>query len=171
MSWYSGLGHVPSAGLRREYFSQFNELTSPLGEIVLCLSATGDLVELQPEWSARLASGDVGDFPVATPGDLIYETELGQPNFYHIFGTDLNDYMREITSASQRWWIEGIRCPDEEFESAEVEQANYLRVRAANASKRGGTWNADDYREFHTVAALRSAVKPEWWRTLTADTG
>jgi hypothetical protein len=160
MSWYSGLGHIPSEGLRREYFSQLNELTSPLGEIVLCLSATGDLVELQPEWSARLASGDVGDFPVAAPGDLVYQTELGQPNFYHIFGTDLNDYMEGITSTGQHWWIEGIRCPDEEFESAEAEQANYWRVRATNASKLGSRWNADDYREFHTVAALRSGVNP-----------
>ena len=159
-SWYSGLGHIPGENLRREYFRQLSELTSPLGEMILCLSATGDLVEVQPEWSKRLATGDTGGFPVEQTGDLVYHTELGQPNFYHVFGTELNEYMKAITAAGQHWWIEGIRYPDEEFGSREAEQANYRCVREANKAKRGRIWDADDYREFHTVAALRSSVVP-----------
>jgi hypothetical protein len=159
-SWYSGLGHVPGDGLRREYFRQLSELTSPLGEVILCLSSTGDLVEEQPKWTQRLAAGDTGGFPVERTGDVVYQTELGQDNFYHIFNPELNDYMAAITSDDQHWWIEGIRCPDEEFESQDEEQANYHRVRQANGGKRGRVWNADDYREFHTVAAFRSPVAP-----------
>ena len=45
---YGSLGHVPGEDLRRDYFRQLSELTSPRGEIILCLSATGDLVEIQP---------------------------------------------------------------------------------------------------------------------------
>jgi hypothetical protein len=159
-SWYSGLGHIPGDDLRREFFRQLSELTSVRGEIVICLSATGDLVQVQPEWSKRLATGDTGGFPIEQPGDLVYETELGQANFYHVFGTELNDYMKGITAAGQHWWIEGIRYPGEEFESREAEQANYHLVRQANARKRGRVWVADDYREFHTVAAIRSPVDP-----------
>lgn len=159
-SWYSGLGHIPGENRRREYFRQLAELTSPLGEMILCLSSTGDLVEVQPEWSQRLATGDTGGFPIEQIGDLVYYTELGQPNFYHVFGTELNEYMEAITAADQHWWVEGIRYPDEEFGSRKAEQANYSRVRRANQAKRGRIWDADDYREFHTVAALRSPIDP-----------
>lgn len=159
-SWYSGLGHIPGENLRREFFRQLGELTSARGEMIICLSATGDLVEVQPEWSKRLAIGDTGGFPIEQPGDLVYETELGQANFYHVFDTELNDYMESITAAGQHWWIEGIRYPGEEFESREAEQANYRLVWQANRRKRGRVWAADDYREFHTVAALRSPVDP-----------
>jgi hypothetical protein len=159
-SWRSGLGHVPGEALRREYFRQLTELTKPLGEMILCRSATGDLVEVQPEWLLRLATGDTGGFPIERPGDLIYQTELGQPNFYHIFGTKLNDYMRSITTVGQQWWIEGIRYPGEEFDSRETDQANYHRVRQANQRKRGRVWDAADFREFHTVAAFRSPGGP-----------
>ena len=159
-SWYSGLGHIPGDNLRREYFRQLSELTSPHGEIILCLSSTGDLVEVQPEWSHRLATGDTGGFPIERPGDLVYQTELGQENFYHIFGTELNDYMKSVTAVGQHWWVEGIRYPGDEFESREAEQANYLLVRQANQDKRGRTWGADDYQEFHTVAAFRSPIDP-----------
>lgn len=159
-SWYSGLGHIPGDGVRREYFRQLSELTSPLGEIILCLSSTGDLVEIQPEWSYRLATGNTDGFPIERSGDLVYRTELGQENFYHIFGTELNDYMEAITAADQHWWIEGIRYPGEEFDSQEAEQANYRLVQQANQSKRGRVWDADDYREFHTVAAFRSPIAP-----------
>ena len=161
-SWYSGLGHVPGKGLRQEYFRQLAELTSPLGEIVLAVSATGDLHELQPEWAERLACGTTDGFPVEVPGDVVYQTELGQPNFYHVFGTELNDHMRAITAPGQHWWVEGIRYPDEEFDSPEDEQDNYRRVLEANDSKRGRIWDAADYREFHTVAACRSPLDP--WR-------
>jgi hypothetical protein len=157
---YGGLGHIPGDELRREYFRQLSELTSPLGEIILCLSSTGDLVDVQPEWTARLATGDTGGFPIQQPGDLVYYTELGQPNFYHVFSTELNDYMRSITTAGQRWWIEGIRYPGDEFESLEDEQRNYRLVRQANEQKRGRVWNADDYSKFHSIAAFRSPVGP-----------
>jgi hypothetical protein len=157
---YGGLGHVPGDELRREYFRQLSALTSPLGEIVLCLSSTGDLVEVQPEWAERLATGDTGGFPVEQPGDLVYRTERGQHNFYHVFGTELNDYMKSITAAGQRWWVEGIRYPGEEFESLRAEQANYRLVQQANERKRGRVWNADDYREFHSIAAFRSPIGP-----------
>ena len=126
----------------------------------MSMSATGDLVELQQEFSERLASGITGGFPIQAPGDVVYETELGQPNFCHMFGVDLNDHMRAITGWGQYWWVEGIRYPDEEFASQEAEQANYRRVREANDRKRGRIWTADDYREFHTVAAFRSALDP-----------
>jgi hypothetical protein len=157
---YGGLGHVPGDELRREYFRQVSDLTSPLGEIFLCLSSTGDLVEVQPEWAERLAAGDTGGFPIEQPGDLVYYTELDQPNFYHVFGIELNDYMKSITTAGQRWWTEGIRYPGEEFESLEAEQVNYRLVRRANERKRGRVWSADDYREFHSIAAFRSPVGP-----------
>jgi len=92
-------------------------------------------------------------FPVERPGDLIYRTELGQANFYHIFGTELNDYMGAITAVGQHWWIEGIRYPGEEFEYQEAEQANYCLVRQRNQDKRGRVWDADDYQEFHTLTS------------------
>jgi hypothetical protein len=159
-SWYSGLGHVPGDSLRREYFRRLGELTSPLGEIILCLSSTGDLAEIQPEWSERLATGNTDGFPVERPGDLVYRTELEQRNFFHVFSTELNDYMEAITTAEQHWWIEGIRYPGEEFESREDEQSNYSDVQKANQLKHGRVWDADDYREFHTVAAFRSPIAP-----------
>jgi Methyltransferase domain len=160
-SWYSGLGHIPGQNLRREYFRQLGELTSPSGEMVLSVSSTGDLAEIQPEWDRRRADGYVGSFPVEGPGDVVYLTELGQPNFYHLFGTDLNDHMAAITPPSQHWWVRGIRYPDPEFESQEAEQANYWRVREANESKRGRRWTGTDFRAFHTVAAFRSPADPE----------
>ena len=94
------------------------------------------------------------------PGDVIYETELEQQNFYHVFSTDLNEHMKAITTGDRYWWIEGIRCPDEEFDSQEAEQANYRRVREANKDKQQRLWDVPDYREFHSVAALRSGTKP-----------
>ena len=131
-SWYSGLGHIPGESLRREYFRQLGKLTSRRGEMVMSMSATGDLAELQREFSERLASGVTDGFPIQAPGDVVYETELGQSNFYHVFGTDLNDHMRAITGWGQHWWVEGIRYPDEEFASRAAEQANHRRVREAN---------------------------------------
>ena len=157
-SWYSGLGHIPGEGLRREYFHQLGKLTSRHGEMVMSVSASGDLAELQPEFSNRLAAGITGGFPIQAPGDVVYETELCQSNFYHVFGAELNDHMRAITARRQYWWVEGIRCPDEEFDSPAAEQDNYMRVLKANESKRDRPWDADDYREFHTVAAFRSPV-------------
>jgi hypothetical protein len=56
--------------------------------------------------------------------------------------------------------VEGIRYPGEEFASREAEQANYDLVRKANEAKRNRDWDEADYREFHTVAARRSPMKP-----------
>jgi hypothetical protein len=169
-SWYSGVGHIPGENLRREYLYRLGDLTAPDGELVLAVSATGDLIELQPEWSKKLERGEIGDFPVEMVGDVVYDTELGQPNFYYVFGTELNKYMRAITRRRQHWWVEGIRYPGEEFGSQEAEQANYELVCKANKDKRARDqdrygsrvreWNEDDYREFHTVAARRSPMKP-----------
>jgi len=159
-SWYSGLGHVPGEALRQEYFRELAELTSPLGEIVLAMSARGDLVELQPEWAEKLAHRTTDGFPIEAPGDVVYSTELGQSNFYHVFGTELNDIMSAITVQGQHCWVEGIRYPDGEFTSLEAEQDNYRRVLKANDSKRDRIWDAADYREFHTVAAFRSPMDP-----------
>ena len=44
-SWYSGLGHIPGENLRREYFYRLGDFTAPDGELVLAVSATGDLIE------------------------------------------------------------------------------------------------------------------------------
>lgn len=155
-SWYSGLGHIPGEQLRREYFCQLGKLTARRGEMVISVSGTGDLIELQPEFSERLAKGDNGGFPIHAPGDLVYDTELGQSNFYHLFGIDLNDHMSAITGWRQHWWIEGVRCPDEDFDCREAERANYRRVLKANEHKRGRRWDEADFREFHMVAAFRS---------------
>lgn len=160
ISWYSGLGHIPGERLRREYFRQLGKLTARRGEMVMSVSSTGDLAELQPEFSERLASGITDGFPIQAPGDLVYETELGQSNFYHVFGTELNNHMKAITGWGQHWWVEGIRHPDKEFISREAERANYRRVLKANERMRGRTWDAADYREFHTVAAFRSPLAP-----------
>ena len=91
----------------------------------------------------------------------MYETELGQSNFYHVFSTDLNDHMRAITGWRQHWWVEGIRYPDEEFIRKPDERTNYQRVIKANRLKRGRIWTEEDYQEFHTVAAFRSARLPQ----------
>jgi hypothetical protein len=160
-SWYSGLSHVPGQSLRHEYFIQLGELTSPLGEMVLSVSSTGDLAELQPEWERRRANGEIGDFPIEAPGDVIYQTELGQSNFCHVFGTDLNEHMAAISREGQHWWVRGIRYPDPEFDSKAAERANYRRVCLANDTKRGRKWTADDFAEFHTAAAFRSPANPE----------
>jgi hypothetical protein len=159
-SWYSGLGHIPGQELRQEYFHYLGELTDPQGEIVMAMSSTGDLVTQQDEWVEKLVSGNTQGYPIEAPGDVVYDTELGQANFYHVFGTDLSNHMDAITESGQYWWVEGIRCPDEEFESEAAEQANYKRVCEANEEKRGQSWTPDDYREFHTVAAFRSPQNP-----------
>jgi hypothetical protein len=160
-SWYSGIGHIPGDRLRRKHFRQLGKLTNRRGEMIISVSATGDLVELQPEFAERLENGATDGFPINEPGDLVYETELGQSNYYHVFSTDLNDHIRAITGWRQHWWIEGIRYPDEEFVRKPEERTNYLRVLRANHGKRNRVWSAADYQEFHTVAAFRSARNAE----------
>lgn len=115
---------------------------------------------MQPEFSERLAKRDNGGFPIHAPGDLVYETELGQSNYYHLFGIDLNDHMKAITGTRQHWWVEGIRYPDDDFGYREAERANYRRVLKANEDKRDRRWDEADFREFHMVAAFRSPHDP-----------
>jgi hypothetical protein len=57
----------------------------------------------------------------------------------------------------QETWIEAIRMPDDEFETIEAEQLNYERVKAFNRRMIGTKWSLEDYRQVHTVAAIRSA--------------
>jgi hypothetical protein len=99
-SWYSGIGHIPGNRLRREYFRQLGRLTARRGEMVISVSATGDLTELQPEFAERLKTGQTEGFPLSEPGDLVYETEIGQSNFYHVFSTELNDHIRAATQTT-----------------------------------------------------------------------
>jgi hypothetical protein len=159
-SWYSGIGHIPGDRTRRDYFRQLGKLTARRGEMVISVSATGDLIELQPEFAERLKTGQTDGFPINEPGDLVYETEIGQSNFYHVFSTELNDHIRAITGWRQHWWVEGIRYPGEEFGCKPDERTNYRRVLKANRAKGDRTWAAGDYQEFHTVAAFRSAHRP-----------
>ena len=66
-SWYSGIGHIPGNRLRREYFRQLGRLTARRGEMVISVSATGDLTELQPEFAERLKTGQTDGFPLSEP--------------------------------------------------------------------------------------------------------
>jgi hypothetical protein len=155
-SWYSALGHISGERRRRDFFMALDGATLRSGELVVSVSSTGDLVEDQEVWGQRLSAGTIGDAPVEVPGDVLYKTELGQTNYFHVFGTDLGEHMAAITEPGQRWWVEGIRFPDEEFATREEEQANYRRVVAFNRRKAGRPWTAADYRRLHTVAAFRS---------------
>lgn len=156
-SWYGGIGHVFGVERRRSFFAGLSAVTRPDGDLVIAVSSTGDLVEDADAWERRLELGAVGDAPIEVPGDVLYDTEIGRKNYYHVFGSDLGDYLHEITGLGQRWWVEGIRFPDEEFVSRDEEQDNYRRVRAFNAAKAGRPWTVGDYRQFHTVAGFRSA--------------
>ena len=78
-----------------------------------------------------------------------------------MFSTELNDHIRAITGWGQHWWVEGIRYPDDEFDRRDDERTNYRRVLKANLAKGGRAWAAVDFQEFHTVAAFRSAHRPE----------
>jgi SAM-dependent methyltransferase len=156
-SWYSAVAHIYGRQRRQEFFRALGEATQPTGEMVLAVGSTGDVVAEQALWAARLEAGTLGDAPIEVQGDVLYETELGQTNYYHVFGTDLGEQMAAITGPGQRWWVEGIRLPDDEFTSVAEEQANYRRVVAFNREKSGSAWTADDYRRLHTVAAFRSS--------------
>jgi len=97
-------------------------------------------------------------------------TELGQRNYYHVFGLDLAEHVRRVCGPGQRWWIEAIRLPDDEFDSVEPGPANYERVGELNRKKRGEPWDEDDFRACHTVAAVLSG-SPDVCSTLPGGTG
>lgn len=164
VSWYSALGHIYGEKARRAALEVLGHVTQPRGELVLSVSSLGDLVEAQAEWWDRKQRGDLkgseveaapGDIEV--PGDVVYQTELGQQNYYHVFGPELTDLMQHTRTADgQRVRIQGIRGLDDEFESKEAELANYDRVRALNARCLRAGWAEESYRALHTVAAIRA---------------
>ena len=155
-SWYSGLSHIPGRENRGAYFRLLGDLTDPRGELLVAASVGGDLVEDQRQWARRLRDGDVAGYPIEVPGDVMYETELGQLNYLHVFGTDFADLLASVTTSGQHAWIEAIRFPDEEFASVVEERANYDKVRRFNRAVADRPWSPDDYRQVHTAAAIRS---------------
>ncbi|WP_045741286.1 hypothetical protein [Actinoplanes sp. NBRC 101535] len=155
-SWYSAVSHIPTAARRAEFLRMLCDVTDPRGEVLVAPSVSGDLVELQAEWAGRLAAGTVGAHPIEQPGDVIYETELGQQNFYHVFGSDLADLLEECRRPGQRAWLEAVRMPDEEFTCVAEEQDNYRRAREFNARIGRRRWRPEDFRQVHTALAVLS---------------
>jgi len=140
------------------------EVTHQRGELVLSVSALGDLVDAQHEWTERLIEGvsvdEVpGEVTIEVPGDVVYETELGQSNYYHVFGPELAELMVLTGPADEppKIRIQGIREPDDEFQNETAERANYDRVCLRNrACREQGRRSQDyDYEGLHTVAAVR----------------
>jgi hypothetical protein len=152
-SWYSGIGHVPGETRRSEYFDAFDRLTAAQGEMVIAVSGTGDLVEHDRT--------DIRSALIEGAGDLIYRTELGQLNYWHVFDTDLAAHVRKIKRDGQFCWIEAIRYPGDEFVDRNAERPNYEDVRALNEHMKDQEWLPQHYALCHTVAAIRSAVAPE----------
>jgi len=163
-SWYSGLGHIPGRSHRHTYFTALGELTHPRGEVLVAVSSKGDLDREQLLWDLLRKEGELDSTFLGEDGDVMYETELGQENYWHLFGEDLLDHMRDITGEGQRCWIEGIRVPGDEFTCKEEEQANLRAVQDLNRRLEGTAWQDEDYRSFHTVLAVRSGY-PEGART------
>ena len=155
-SWYSALSHIPGSARRAAFFRMLSEVTEPRGELLVAPSVSGDLVELQAYWRERRLAGDIADYPIEADGDVIYETELSQSNFCHVFGADLWDLLRENTGPGQQSWLEAIRLPGEEFRSPDEEQANYRSTQHFNESIGRRPWTPEDYRQVHTAVAIRS---------------
>lgn len=162
-SWYGSVSHTPGVLERARLFETLGSLTHPRGEMVISVSSTGDLVEDQQHWLEKLRNDDVAGLPIEVPGDVVYETEIpGLSNFYHLFDTDLDESMKlTLTDKDQRYWVEGIRFPDPEFENREAEQENYRKVVEFNEQKAGSLWTPADYAQLHTVAGFRSASVQE----------
>lgn len=149
-SWYSGLGHLPTQAARSVELRALDELTDESGELVIAVSATGDRVEHD-----RV---EVPGVEFAGDSDLLYRTELGQLNFWHVFGTDLIEHLDDLVDREkgQTGWIEAIRFPGDEFGSREEEEDNYAEVRRTNEQLGSSAWTPEDFARCHTVAALRS---------------
>jgi hypothetical protein len=160
-SWYSGLSHIPTAAGRASFFAMLNAVTDRRGELLVAPSVSGDLVDLQAEWAERLRRGETGDHPVEQPGDVIYETELAQQNFYHVFGTDLADLLEACRGPGQQTWLEAIRMPGPEFRSVQEELENHRRVVEFNDQMRHRPWRPEDYCRVHTAVAIRSGHGPK----------
>ncbi|WP_030436733.1 hypothetical protein [Actinoplanes subtropicus] len=155
-SWYSALAHIPGQSRRAAFFEMLAAVTDPGGELMVAPSVLGDLVDLQKQWRERRLEDDVAGLPIEVGGDVIYETELAQSNFWHVFGPDLWQLLQENANLGQTAWLEAIRLPDEEFRSRAEEQANFRRTRAFNRRIGRRPWREDDFREVHTAVAIRS---------------
>jgi hypothetical protein len=155
-SWYSALSHIPGTVARAAFFRMFSEVTEPDGEILVAPSVSGDLVELQEHWRNRRLAGTIVGHPIEVDGDVIYQTELAQDNFWHVFGADLWELLEANVGPGQRAWLEAIRLPGEEFQSTEEEQVNYRRTQEFNRRVGRRRWTAEDYRDVHTAVAIRS---------------
>ncbi|BBH70613.1 hypothetical protein ACTI_72980 [Actinoplanes sp. OR16] len=157
-SWYSGLAHIPTADRRGSFFTMLNDVTDPRGELLVASSVSGDLVDLQAEWEDRRRRGDIGGWPIEMQGDVVYQTELMQENFCHVFGADLAALLEANREPSQSAWLEAVRMPDPEFSSEREERDNFRRVVAFNETVRHRSWRPEDYREVHTAVAIRSGL-------------
>ena len=155
-SWYSALSHIPGCARRAEFFRMLSMVTDTRGELLVAPSVSGDLVELQEHWRKKRWAGYIGDYPIEVDGDVIYQTELSQWNFWHVFGVDLWELLQQNIVPGQRGWLEAIRLPGDEFQSREAEQVNYRRTQAFNRRVGDRCWRQEDYREVHTAVAIRS---------------
>ena len=127
----------------------------------MSMSATGDLAELQREFSERLASG-VDGFPIRRRAMSSTRPSSASRTSTTCSAPTSTTTCWAITGWRQHWWVEkgnqlfrtrsSFCKPDE--------RTNYQRVIKANRLKRGRIWTAEDYQEFHTVAAFRSARLP-----------
>ena len=87
----------------------------------------------------------------------MYETELGQQNFAHVFGEDLGDMVSANSTLARPGWLEAVRMPDQEFQTVDQELSNWRRVQEFNRRMHGRGWLSSDYWQVHTVAAILSA--------------
>lgn len=182
-SWYSGLGHVPKRERRRQMFAVLGELTHGNGDLVVAVSATGDLVREQRTWARRLRRRQIDGLPIEGAGDAMYATELGQLNYWHCFGLDLIEMLAKTCTGGQQGWLQAIRFPGREFRSPDEENENFDKVnqfheelvsRAARPGASGNLeWQAKDFRRVHTVAAIRTAHPGgyDYPEPLVPDTG
>jgi hypothetical protein len=163
-SWYSAIGHIFGTTNRQAVFRLLGTLTNARGELLVAVSGTGDLVEEQKEWQGWR---DLG-FPIEGSGDVIYKTELGKPNYYHVFGVELNELLDLVTGPEHEAWLEALRFPDAEFNSLDEEMANYDRVRRFNRDIGRRRWTDVHFAQVHTVLAVRSGW-PSWTSAAAAD--
>ncbi|MDQ1293218.1 MAG: hypothetical protein QG608_1099 [Actinomycetota bacterium] len=173
-SWYSGIGHVTGHDRRESYFTALGRTTRSRGELLIAVSATGDLDQEQEEWDRRRDDRKILGMPVPDAGDVIYLTELDQKNYWHVFSDDLAELLKGICGRKQSFWLEAIRFPGEEFSSRDDERPNFEQVcefnRKLNCRKwprpylfprklRGRKWRSEHFRSCHTVAAIRSGSR------------
>lgn len=154
-SWYSGLGHIPGRAARAAMLECLVRATADAGELLLAVASTGDMVDARGEWAARLAAGDVGTWPVHDPGDLLYETELGQLNFWHVFDTDLVEDLEALVPGRQVV-VRALRMPGAEFACADDEALNHAAAVAHDAAVGARRWRPEDFARCHTVAVVVS---------------